>query len=77
MEEEELQPARAVRLPWPSSLPERVRAVRDYLLKSATPAQPETVARSFTRARLPEVQAILDTLTALGQASRQDNGYRS
>jgi hypothetical protein len=37
MEEEDVMPARAARLPWPPSLPERVRAVRDYLMQ--TPAQ--------------------------------------
>jgi hypothetical protein len=77
MEEEELQPVRVTRRPWPASLPERVRAVRDYLVVSPTPARPETVARSFTRARIPEVTAILETLTALGQANREDNGYRA
>jgi hypothetical protein len=77
MEEEEAQPARATRFPWPASLPERVRAVRDYLLGSAAPAQPETVARAFTRARVPEVTAILETLAALGQANLADGGYRA
>jgi hypothetical protein len=77
MEEEELQPVRVIRRPWPASLPERVRAVRDFLLGSVAPAQPDTVARTFTRARIPEVTAILETLTALGQADREDSGYRA
>jgi len=77
MEEEELQPVRVDRLPWPSSLPERVRAVRDFLLGSVTPAMPETVARTFARARVPEVTAILEALSALGEANQEDNGYRA
>jgi hypothetical protein len=77
MEEEEQQPARASRVPWPPSLPERVRAVRDYLRQTPTPVSPETVARSFIRARVPEVTAILETLTALGQANRDETGYRA
>jgi hypothetical protein len=77
MEEVGVQPARAARLPWPPSLPERVRAVRDYLVQAPAPASSETVARSFARARNPEVVAILDTLVALGQAQRGENGYRA
>ncbi|MCX6623720.1 MAG: class I SAM-dependent DNA methyltransferase [Acidobacteria bacterium] len=77
MEEEEVQPVRAGRLAWPSSLPERVRAVRDFLMQSPDPVPAETVARGFLRARAPEVKAILETLAALGRATRQDNGYRA
>jgi hypothetical protein len=77
MEEEEQQPARAVRLPWPLALPERVRAVRDYLMQTPAPVAPEIVARNFTRARLPEVKAILETLTALGHAKQDAAGYHA
>jgi hypothetical protein len=77
MEEEERQPTRTARLPWPLALPERVRAVRDYLMQTPAPVAPETVARNFTRARLPEVTAILETLTALGHAKRDAAGYRA
>jgi len=77
MEEEEQQPMRTARLPWPPHLPERVRAVRDYLMETRAPVAPETVARSFIRARIPEVTAILETLTALGQAKRDEGGYHA
>jgi len=77
MEEEEAQPARVGRLPWPAALPERVRAVRDYLMQVHAPVPPGTVARSFTRARVPDITAILETLAALGQARRDDSGYRA
>jgi chromatin segregation and condensation protein Rec8/ScpA/Scc1 (kleisin family) len=75
IEEEEQQPARASRVPWPPSLPERVRAVRDYLRQTPIPVSPETVARSFIRSRTSEVTAILETLTALGQANRDGAAY--
>jgi hypothetical protein len=75
MEEEDLTPARAARLPWPPSLPERVRAVRDYLMQAPAQVAPDTVARSFIRARVPDVTAILETLTALGQAKRDQGNY--
>jgi hypothetical protein len=71
---EEPQPARAARLAWPPSLPERVRAVRDYLTQTPA-ATPETVARTFVRARVPDVTAILETLAALGQAKRDGESY--
>jgi hypothetical protein len=77
MEEEEHRPARVARLPWPSALPERVRAVRDYLMRAPAPVAPEIVARGFVRARVPEVTAILDPLTALGQARKDGAGYRA
>jgi hypothetical protein len=73
--EEDLKPARAERLPWPPSLPERVRAVRDYLMQTPAQVAPATVARSFIRARVPDVTAILETLTALGQAKRDKGNY--
>lgn len=73
--EEEQPPTRAARLAWPLSLPERVRAVRDYLMQTPAPVAPETVARNFVRARIPEVTAILETLTALGHARRDEGNY--
>ena len=75
MEEEDLKPARAGRHPWPTSLPERVRAVRDYLVQAPAPVPPETVARHFIRARVSDVTPILETLTALGQAKKDEGSY--
>jgi hypothetical protein len=75
VEEEELRPVRPARLPWPPSLPERVRAVRDYLTQTPAQVAPDTVARSFIRARVSDVTAILETLTAIGQAKREQGNY--
>jgi hypothetical protein len=75
MDEEDLKPARAARLAWPLLLPERVRAVRDYLTQTSAPVVPETVARKFMRARVSEVKAILETLVALGQARTLGDSY--
>ena len=41
-------------------VPERVCAVRDYLLQATTPAPEQTIARAFTGARLREITAILE-----------------
>jgi len=75
MEDEDQKPARAARAPWPPTLPERVRAVRDYLIQLPTPVPPEAVARNFTRARVADVTPILETLTALGQAKSDGASY--
>ena len=40
VEEVAEEPTRSVRLPWPATLPERVRAVRSYLMSSGTPSSP-------------------------------------
>jgi hypothetical protein len=75
MEEEEPRSASASRIPWPPHLPERVRAVRDFLMQAPAPVGPEVVARNFTRARVTDVTAILETLTALGQATMDKDSY--
>lgn len=67
----------AAKQPWPTVLPDRVRAVRDNLLMMPAPGTPESIARQFTRARVPDVEAILETLAALGQAQKEPAGYRS
>lgn len=76
VEEAEAQPIRATRLPWPGALPDRVRAVRNFLVESPTPVPARAVTRAFVGARVPEVKAILETLTALGQASNDGDYYR-
>jgi hypothetical protein len=75
VEEEAQQPADARKLPWPSSLPERVKAVRGFLLGTPAPVAPETVARGFVRARTSDVTAILETLAALGQAKTTEGQF--
>jgi hypothetical protein len=67
----------AAKQPWPATLPDRVRAVRDNLLQMPAPGSPESIARQFTRARVPDVEAILETLTALGQVRKDPTGFQS
>ena len=75
LEEAEVQPARVARRPWPDTLPQRVRAVHEFLLTAPAPARPEAISRTFLRARSTDVTAILDTLVALGQATQENSGY--
>jgi hypothetical protein len=77
IEEAEAQPTRILRLPWPASLPERVRAVRDRLVQSPEAAPTAAIARAFSRARAADVTAILETLVALGQANREGDNFRA
>lgn len=73
---DEAKPAKAIRVPWPTALPDRVRTVRDTLHQLRAPAPPKTLAKSFQGASVREIEAILDTLVALGQAEKIAGEYR-
>ncbi|RLC08512.1 MAG: class I SAM-dependent DNA methyltransferase, partial [Deltaproteobacteria bacterium] len=64
----------ASRAPWPKSLPDQVRVLREVLADHTTPATAETIARQFTRARKDKVEEILQTLVTLGQAREVEDG---
>lgn len=59
---------------WPKSLPEQAQAVRSALISLASPATPEDVAMSFSRAKVDRVDELLETLVTLGQALQIDDG---
>jgi len=60
--------------PWPSALPDQVRAVKDAL--RATPMQSiQQIAAGFKPASRTRVAEILETLTALGQTRRVEDRY--
>lgn len=52
--------------PWPASLAERIAAVRDLVLRSSRPWTTEDVAKSFKRAKRTDIEAVLESLAALG-----------
>jgi len=54
--------------PWPKSLPEQVRVLREALAGHTAPVTTEALARQFTRARKDRVEELLQTLVAMGQA---------
>lgn len=64
--------------PWPDTLPARAQAVRAALLNAAAPATARDLAAFFdgrrTDKRIAELQAILETLAALGQATETEDG---
>jgi hypothetical protein len=64
--------------PWPSTLPEQMRAVADLLAASAQPLDLEALTSRF-KGRGPwkkSLPRILDTLEALGRARREGQGWR-
>ena len=65
--------AKVEKSPWPKTLPNQIAAVREALseLEEATPEQ---IARRFIRARVTVVQPLLESLTALGQAEKIEDG---
>jgi hypothetical protein len=61
--------------PWPKTLPEQVRAVREVLVEAGQPVTAETVAHSFIRARKDKVVPILETLVTVGRARLTEDGW--
>jgi len=54
--------------PWPKSLPDQVRVLREALAGQTAPVTADALARQFTRARKDRVEELLQTLVAMGQA---------
>jgi hypothetical protein len=65
--------AKIEKAPWPKSMPEQIAAVREALTEmgEATPAQ---IARRFVRGRAVTVEPLMESLAALGQAERGEDG---
>jgi hypothetical protein len=66
--------ARQEKQPWPKSIPEQARAVRQALASGRGVVTPQQLARSFTRARVERVEELLQTLVSLGQAREVGDG---
>lgn len=65
--------AKIEKAPWPQTLPDQIAAVREALAEMGE-ASPEQIARRFLRARTTSVQPLLDSLAALGQAEKVEEG---
>lgn len=55
-------------LPWPKTLPEQARAVRQALAQQTSPASAADLAKQFKGARSKTVDELLATLVSLGHA---------
>jgi hypothetical protein len=62
-------------LPWPKSLPERVRAVETALHATPGPVTPKALAATFHRAQPEAIAEILETLVTLGRARQQGGQF--
>ena len=58
------------KLPWPSTLAERVKAVSTALATVKEPVTASKLAKRFTRAKPADVAEILESLCVLGKARR-------
>jgi hypothetical protein len=65
--------AKIEKAPWPKTLPEQIAAVREALSEMGE-ATPEQIARRFVRGRAVTVEPLMDSLAALGQAERGEDG---
>lgn len=65
--------AKAEKTPWPATLPDQIAAVREVLSEMGE-ATPDQIARRFLRARTTTVQPLLESLAALGQAEKVQDG---
>ncbi len=75
IEMEEVAAKASARQPWPATLPERVRAIRDTLATASQPMDATMLTKQFVRARKQDVQEIADTLVSLNQARRIGHSY--
>ena len=61
--------------PWPKDLPQQAAALRDVLASLPAQADVKTIAAAFegrrTEKRLAEIERLLETLAALGQARKE------
>ncbi len=67
-------PGAASAQPWPKGLVERVAAVSRALSAAPAPLSAEATAQAFLKANRAAVAEILETLVAVGQARRLDDG---
>ena len=68
------KPPKAVKEAWPATLPERIKGVRAALAAHGKPLVAAELAGRFKRAKAADVQELLETLVAVGQARVTDDG---
>lgn len=64
-------------IPWPKALPAQIAAVRSALETLSVPADAAAIAKLFKGARKDRIEAILESLQALGHAHEVEDGRYS
>ena len=67
-------PSKAEKQPWPKSIPEQARAVRQALAAGRGVVTPQQLAAAFRRANVARIEELLQTLVSLGQAREVSAG---
>jgi hypothetical protein len=68
-------PKPSTKIPWPPSLPDQMRLLRQTLTTLTAPATPTEIAKLYTRAKVDKVEELLKTLVILGQARESGGRY--
>lgn len=63
-----------VKSPWPKSLAEQAKAVRQTLISQDRALTAEQIAKRFVRGKAERVEELLETLVSLGQAREVSDG---
>jgi len=70
----DVKSAKPQRHPWPKTLPEQVRVLREILSVQATPVTAKDLTKHFTRVKAEKLEELLETLVTLGQARKAGGG---
>ncbi len=65
---------RKSKIPWPKSLPDQMRLLRQTLTTISAPATAAEITKRFNRAKVDKVEELLKTLLMLGQARELPGG---
>lgn len=60
--------------PWPKTIPEQARTVRQALAVQRRVVTPAELSKLFTRAQVARIEEPLQTLASLGQAREVEDG---
>ena len=66
---------KAAKLPWPKTIPEQARAIRQALTSQIGAVTSKQLAKNFSRANVDRVEELLQTLVSLGQARKTEEGH--
>jgi hypothetical protein len=63
------------KIPWPKTLPERMRATEQALQAAGTPLTAADLTKRFARANAADIQELLETLVVMGKAHEAEGMF--